>query len=129
MLEQLEKNRIIPITITIAIAIVIFYISSLSFETGVPGGSSNLKATLYHIIIFLFLSFSLSMSLIKGKYYSLLPVAIIISLIYGISDELHQFLVPGRSTSVSDFFLNTIGIILGSTIYWVSLELRKNKFL
>jgi polysaccharide biosynthesis protein VpsQ len=38
--------------------------------------------------------------------------ALIFSLLFGLSDEIHQFFVPFRSASLGDLLKNTIGIII-----------------
>jgi DNA polymerase-1 len=38
-------------------------------------------------------------------------------IIYGLSDEFHQYFVPGRYASGLDLFLDTIGSIFGSVLY------------
>jgi VanZ family protein len=40
-------------------------------------------------------------------------IAIIICLLYAISDEFHQMFVPGRSAQVLDVFIDTLGSSLG----------------
>ena len=38
--------------------------------------------------------------------------ALMLSLLYGISDEAHQYFIPGRFASFSDLLLNLVGILL-----------------
>ena len=44
-------------------------------------------------------------------------IAILIALIYGATDELHQSFTPGREPRVRDVFFDTIGSVLA--IYWL----------
>lgn len=44
-------------------------------------------------------------------------VAFIISVLYAISDEVHQLFVPGRSGQVSDVLLDSIGALVGIVLY------------
>ncbi|MGD9014486.1 MAG: VanZ family protein [Candidatus Omnitrophota bacterium] len=46
-----------------------------------------------------------------------LLLTIFICLIYAISDEFHQQFTSGRVSSVSDVFIDSLGIVLGSIIY------------
>ncbi|MGM0653228.1 MAG: VanZ family protein [Bacillota bacterium] len=39
--------------------------------------------------------------------------AFIVSLIYAVSDEIHQLFVPGRQASIADVGIDTAGILLG----------------
>jgi hypothetical protein len=38
--------------------------------------------------------------------------------IYALSDEIHQFFVPGRAFEVQDLVLDACGILFGLIIYW-----------
>lgn len=43
------------------------------------------------------------------KYY----IAIVICILYAISDEIHQLYVPGRSCQILDMFIDSVGSIIG----------------
>jgi len=51
----------------------------------------------------------------SGLKKSLFAVAVVFSGLYGISDEFHQYFVPGRYASVGDVAANFFGAFLGST--------------
>ncbi len=53
-------------------------------------------------------------------------VAILITSAYGVSDEFHQWFVPNRSCDVWDWTADTIGGILGATIY-AAYESRRSQ--
>jgi len=125
MISWFEKNYKISLAITFLIAIAMFYISSLTFGGAGEKGETNLIAVLYHILSYFFLALFLGFALIKGKYKSLFIIVILFSIFYGITDEIHQYFVPGRDASVSDIGINFIGIILSSLFYLVSIEYRK----
>ena len=44
--------------------------------------------------------------------------AIVIAVLYGISDEYHQSMTPGRQPKVRDIFFDTIGAILAIYTIW-----------
>ncbi len=50
--------------------------------------------------------------------------------VFSVTDELHQSFVPGRSASVLDLGLDSIGIILGMTIvkFWQIKENENREF-
>ena len=48
--------------------------------------------------------------------------ALLIASVYGASDELHQLFVPGRDSSVLDWTADTIGALIGSTLFPNRLE-------
>jgi len=128
MISWFEKNYKISFIIAVLIAIAIFYISSLTFGGVGEKGGTNLLTILYHILAYFFLSLFLGFALIKGKYRYLFIIVILFSIFYGITDEIHQYFVPGRSASLLDVGFDSIGILFSSLFYLVSIEYRK-KFL
>lgn len=126
MIFWFEKHNKLSWVITILIAIVIFYISSLSFK-GAPLGGFGWKTIIYHFYAFFFLSAFLLISLIKGKpkKKKIIPIAIIIAILYGILDEIHQVFVSGRTFSILDILTNSAGILLVGYLYLMIL-LGKN---
>lgn len=117
MISWFEKNNKLSWIITILIAILIFYVSSQSFEKGAPGPKIPFKAIIYHLSIFFIFSFFLSISLSKGKYKSFVLIAVLLAMIYGVFDELHQLFVPNRACDVNDFLTDSIGILSAGIIY------------
>jgi VanZ family protein len=43
----------------------------------------------------------------------------IIGLIYGALDELHQSFIAGRTASLGDFLMDGVGLILGLGAFWL----------
>ncbi len=100
--------------VTFAYMGVIYFLSSQqSFHIrGIPQNFD--KAV--HTLIYIPLAFLLYLSLNKsGLKKSLFVVAFIFAGIYGITDELHQYFVPGRHSSAGDVAADFIGAFLGST--------------
>ncbi|WP_404469016.1 VanZ family protein [Sutcliffiella horikoshii] len=52
-----------------------------------------------------------------GHGWLSMGVAFVISLLYAISDEVHQLFVPGRSGQVSDVLLDSAGALAGIALY------------
>ena len=126
MINFLEKKRYIAITLTILIAIEIFYFSSLSGGIGGKGGIPFL-ATIYHFIIFFLFNFFVLVS-IKGNQklkISHILIAISVSIIYSISDEIHQIFVPFRDSSIRDILTNSVGIFSSILIYFYINQNKK----
>jgi len=102
--------------LTVVIAIMIFYISSL---IRIPGPFVfTMSSIYYHFGIFFIFQWSLIESLgekIKSEKHLLYVIAF--AILYGISDELHQLFVPGRLCTLSDVGINTVGIISATVIY------------
>lgn len=129
MIKWFEKHSLFSWIIVLALAIIIFYLSSLSFQYGAPGPDWRIKPFLYHLTIFFLLSFFLTISLIKGqlKNKKLIFLALTISVLYAITDEIHQLFVPGRYCSISDILTDSAGIFSAGLIY--SIRLLKIKLL
>lgn len=119
MIKSFEENKKTSISITLLIAIVIFLFSSIPGNSRelIPG--INILSITYHFSIFFFLNFFLLISL-HGKNkinndYILLGA--IISIFYGILDEVHQLFVPLRFSGLGDVMTDTAGILVASMIY------------
>lgn len=126
MISLLEKNRWFSWTITIIIAIMIFYISSLTFPPP-PVGPPSINAIVYHISAFFLLAFFLLVSVLGRKWDSRkITLSVLIVAVYAALDELHQFFVPGRYMSFNDFLLDFTGITISSTVYFILIFLKKS---
>lgn len=80
--------------------------------------------------VFLHMTFRSSDNPVMRRYAA--PFAFIVGILYGISDEIHQSYVPGRTSSVADLFANGLGlmlaqIILLGLILWGLQERKKRK--
>ena len=126
MIAWFEKHHLISMIITIIIGIAIFYISSLSFGKGAPGPEFPLKSVIYHFLIFAIFAFFLLISLTKGKTKNrhFIMIAMLLAIAYGIADELHQFFVPNRYSSLNDALVNSLGIMISGVFY--SFRMRIN---
>lgn len=56
-------------------------------------------------------------STVNFKKFKMYFLSFILSMIYAISDELHQYFVPGRFFSITDIFIDSVGAIIG-VIMW-----------
>jgi VanZ family protein len=54
-----------------------------------------------------------------GQGWLSVGVAFVITVLYAISDEVHQLFVPGRSGQVSDVLLDSTGALVGIALYYV----------
>lgn len=125
MIGWFEKHNIMSFCIALLIAILIFFVSSIQFPPSSSGTGSSIKATLYHILAFFLLASFLLISLVQGKKREIVMLPVFIAVIYGIFDELHQFFIPGRGSSISDVLLDSFGIFIALTIYLTHLKYRK----
>jgi len=116
MIKWLEKNRGIPIIITILISIEIFCFSSLPRGIGV--GNIWISRT-YHFVVFFLFSFFFFITIKGNKKIEIkhLLIVLIISIVHGTLDEIHQLFVPLRYFSIKDILTNTAGIFSSIIIY------------
>ena len=119
-----DSIQCITLFVTILIALTIFITSSIPFK-GSPGIFFNIKPFVYHLGIFFFLGIFLTLSMTNQKHSNntlkLIILSIIIAIIYGILDEVHQIFVPGRYFDYLDILTDTIGIMIANVFYvfWI----------
>ena len=119
MISLLEKNRWFFWTITVLIFAFIFYVSSLSFPPP-PAGPPSITATVYHISVFFLLMIFFLISALNRKWRrDTMLLSLLIITVYAALDELHQYFVPGRFTSITDFMLDFTGIAFAALIYFL----------
>src|SRR3989344_3148618 len=128
LIKWLEKNSDVCWIIVIGIAVIIFVLSSFSFNSpsGPPG--TGLWSIVYHLLAFFFLNAFLLMAFVRGKRYEFILVAVFISITYGILDEVHQLFVPGRVSGVFDVMINNAGIFFSTIFYMESMRGRRGNF-
>ena len=127
MINFLEKHNKISITITILLALFIFYMSSLPGEkisAGIGIPILSWETIVYHFVIFSALCFSVNISIVRGRSNRKLfiPLAIVVTIIYGASDELHQLFVPGRFCGIVDVLTDSFGALSAGIIYYLRLK-------
>ena len=98
-------------TLVILYAALIFYLSSGPITADVPGNDK-----LYHMIEYgifsLLLYNALSSSFRNERLWKIALLAIILTILYGISDEFHQLFVPSRSSDPYDVVADASGAII-----------------
>jgi len=78
-----------------------------------------------HFTEYFILGFLLYGSLKKEGFKLLYPaLSILISAAYAISDEIHQYFIPGRVMSLFDVFIDTCGAAVGVFLFCIILALR-----
>lgn len=99
----------------VIVMIIIFLLSSLPgyFINNSGLGNNNLHIS-GHSLLFFILCFSFYKSTKNiGK-------SIILSVLYGLLDEIHQKYTPMRSSSLFDLYTDTIGAVFAGFILWKS---------
>jgi len=93
----------------------IFTASSLSDPGAPPGGLSDKSA---HIIAYAALGATLVRALGQGRSAAVTPrrvlIAALLATLYGMSDELHQWFVPGRNAEWLDVAADALGGVIGA---------------
>ena len=116
MFNLLERHKVVLIySPLIFYWILLFTLTSLPTQS-VPAVGVNDKVE--HLLAYFGLSFLLYLALLFQKKFVLLRnnaalFALLIVFAYGIIDELHQLMVPGRSCELMDFLADVFGGILG----------------
>ena len=114
----------------------IYYLSSLSFldpsetesyqplESTAASWSGALRSPIAHITLFAILASMLQLCLwvwSSGSRLRWAMAAAGAAILFGITDELHQSFVIGRSATVSDVLMDTIGAIgAAASLCWVA---------
>ena len=97
---------------------VIFYISSLN-EPPLPEDVSDKSG---HLLGYATLGFTVVRAVAGGVprpiTWHTAAIAIAITVAYGISDELHQAFVAGRTAAVDDLYADAAGAILATIVCW-----------
>ena len=110
---QINKSSAVMLwLITIGYMGLIFYLSSQSqLLPPLMHGTDKIIHTIVYFILAILLYFSLFKS---GVRQYLLAISLLLAVIYGISDEIHQYYVPGRIASIGDVVADSLGALIGS---------------
>lgn len=97
----------------------IFFLSSVPDISDLPGG---LSAPAGHFIGYAVLSLLLARALAGGRFTAVTwpaaLAAVILSTLYGLSDEWHQSFVPGRRADPFDVIVDALGAGSGAAVAW-----------
>ena len=99
----------------IAYMAMLFWLSSFSRLPSLPGQPSDYYV---HFAAYIGLAVVTTRATTKGirdVSWRAVIAAVVISSLYGVSDEYHQLFVPGRSFDVFDMLADTIGSIAGAS--------------
>ena len=123
MISIFEKNVWVAWLAVVLIGVGIFVISAVPEYGGGYGGISNL-AFYYHFCAFFFFGFFLMIACVRGKDRRYFVLAILISVLYGVMDEVHQFFVSGRACSFGDVLIDSVGVLVAFVVYFLIIEFR-----
>ncbi len=100
-----------------------FLVSTFNFNN--PKIVSLIVRKLAHISEY-FVLVLLSINYFKECLKKHIGISIIFSILYACSDEFHQLFVSGRGASITDVFIDCIGIIIGMAIYLIFKKRTKS---
>ncbi len=128
-MEIERRNYLIFLTLTILYAAMIFVLSASSSPPGSEEGKAAIPyfSRIAHTVLYFGFAFCVFHTL---EYYpeelSVDPylLTFVVTLLYGISDEIHQYFVPYRTFSVIDIFFDALG---GSLLLAVMYFVRRHR--
>lgn len=128
MFSYLEKNKNRLVYLPLIVYWIILFTATSIPAQSVPsfgvGDKFNHFFAYFILAILLYLTLSFQeKSLFLQLNAALLTIAVV--LLYGVLDELHQMLIPGRSAELLDWAADVIGAICGVLI--ISFLLKKFK--
>lgn len=119
--RSLRLHLVLPPLIWMAI---IFLMSSRSAVPQTPGVSAQIAAIAGHLVVYGVLAVLIARAVAAsvGRYAVIAGLSWSISVAYGISDEFHQSLVPGRYPSIEDVLTDMAGAAIGLALYYLFLR-------
>lgn len=118
MIQNRQQNHIANYVLiwlpTISYCGLIFYFSSLP-AMATPRLFSGQDKILHFFefgILSLLFFFSIKKTFLGVSLKNLAVITILFTALYGISDEIHQYFIPGRESSLGDVFADFLGAII-----------------
>jgi len=108
---------------------IIFYVSSMpDVKTPLQGIQFD---KFLHILVYVPFGFLLARGICNARGSvsrgMLLGTVLMVSFLYGLSDEIHQSFVPGRNAGIIDIIADTVGSVAGGYIYLLFSQYVKNR--
>ena len=80
--------------------------------------------SIYTLVGILMMALMSTYNVSKRKQIS---VSILVGIMYAISDEIHQYFIPGRTAMPTDVLIDTAGVCLGILIVMIFLQINIKK--
>ncbi len=119
-----EKNKKISFSFVLLTLIAMWYFSSLPGTSFGPRTFNWLPIAYHFLIFFAFAFFFLSFIIRKNIKIKYILITILVSLIVAVSDEIHQYFVPLRSSTIGDVLIDMSGVVLLVIIYFLIRKIR-----
>jgi VanZ family protein len=96
---------------------VIFTASSMNAPP-VPGGADKPWHAIGYLGLAVVVVRALAGGLPRRIAWRTVATAVLLVVLYGASDEVHQMFVPGRTAALDDLLADTIGACVGASLCW-----------
>jgi VanZ family protein len=118
---RMTKSFVVNQGPAILVAIVLFILSSIPYPPPVILNLSHedliMHATVYGVFgFFMARAFYYQTGYLRLKQ-NLLLFTFLVGTIYGISDEIHQYFVPGRVSDILDVLADSVGTLIGFVVF------------
>ena len=128
MFNLLERNKVVLVYLPLIFYWVLLFTLTTLPSQSVPSVGVNDK--IEHLLAYFVLSFLLYLTLLVQKKSVLLKnnallFTLLLIFAYGILDEVHQLMIPGRSCELLDFLADLSGGILGVISLKIMIHFHK----
>jgi VanZ family protein len=110
--------RVVPALLWMS---VIFALSSREQFPSPPAVSTSIAAIIAHLVVFGIMATLIQFGLSRPPTFRTVSLAFALTIMYALSDELHQSFVPGRNASAFDILVDAVGGTLALMAYTRSL--------
>ncbi len=101
---------------------------TLAEQADIMSQISHIIRKTAHFTIYAALGFFSSLTVGRRKLFSKGSLGVVLfCFIYAVSDEIHQYFVPGRSCMFTDMLIDTCGGITGMTISFLIMKIFCNR--
>lgn len=120
----ISKSFLVNQLPAVLVAITLFILSSIPYPPPVILNVSY-EDLIMHAIVYSVFGFFVARALYHQDRYlkfkeNLLLFTFLIGTIYGISDEIHQYFVPGRVSDILDVFADVFGTLIGFALFKIA---------
>lgn len=131
MFNQKKSNKTFSWLLVILWMIIIFWSSAIAGGSlksdGITDQQYNIVSSITHVVLYVVLTWLLVRAFLNSrvKIKKALALAFLISIIFGLIDELHQYWTPGREVHFSDWLLDIVGAFIIISVYIWQHKIKK----
>lgn len=128
-----KKNRLVKYLFVIQwilLSAIIFYLSHQNKIQFLPSSILQYDKVLHFIAYFTYgISTFTMLYTVKRTERKIIHIGLVLSVLFAISDEIHQFFVPGRMMDFYDFIADLLGILFSILFFHLILKRKLKQFL